>query len=440
MVGLFFCYNPFMGPILIFDKSFLQSLNPDEAMWLDNFFNTNITPLFFIETLADLEKEIKSGKTPEEIVGSLAYKTPDMSARPGVHHQTLIAGELLGYGEVEMSGRPIISGGKQVKTEDGYGLVFEQSPEEESFERWQDGDFLEVERLYAKAWREGLSEINLEDKYLLFQKFFPQDKPKTLAEIKKLSESIIDNYDPENILTFGLWLIGVPLHSQGKVLNYWKSIGRPPIRQIAPYFSYVLSVDLFFYLGIAADLIGRGRSSHKIDVAYLYYLPFCKVFTSSDKLHQQIVPFFLREDQSFISGLELKSDLKLLDEHYNLLSDEVKARGVSTFAMFPPQDKSFLICKLWDKYMAKDWRQRSFIPSDQRRPSVPEGLRQKLKELVDAAKTKEPDTDRINSDDAKQILIKRMVRGHKGKWTRFPPEVLNRRKNEQGEWEDIPET
>ena len=34
------------GPFLIFDKSTLQALNPDEAHWLDNFFISNITPLF----------------------------------------------------------------------------------------------------------------------------------------------------------------------------------------------------------------------------------------------------------------------------------------------------------------------------------------------------------------------------------------------------------
>ena len=43
-----------MGPIIIFDKSTLECLNPDEAVWLDQFFNSNITPLFYIETLADL--------------------------------------------------------------------------------------------------------------------------------------------------------------------------------------------------------------------------------------------------------------------------------------------------------------------------------------------------------------------------------------------------
>ena len=39
------------------------------------FFMSNITPLFYIETFADLEKEVRVGKTPEQIVGEIAYKT-----------------------------------------------------------------------------------------------------------------------------------------------------------------------------------------------------------------------------------------------------------------------------------------------------------------------------------------------------------------------------
>ncbi|MFH1562234.1 MAG: hypothetical protein ABIF11_02270 [Nitrospirota bacterium] len=74
-----------MGPSLIFDKSALQSLNPDEAMWLDNFYLANITPLFFVETLADIEKKVQAGKTPEQIVGNIAYKTPDTGC-VNTHH------------------------------------------------------------------------------------------------------------------------------------------------------------------------------------------------------------------------------------------------------------------------------------------------------------------------------------------------------------------
>lgn len=59
-----------VGSILIFDKSTLQSLSVDESCWLDNFFRPNITPLFFVETLADLEKQVARGRTPEQTVVS----------------------------------------------------------------------------------------------------------------------------------------------------------------------------------------------------------------------------------------------------------------------------------------------------------------------------------------------------------------------------------
>jgi hypothetical protein len=84
------------GPILIFDKSALQALSVDESNWLDNFFMTNITPLFFAETLADLEKEIRDGRTPEQVVGNLALKTPDMSSTACAHHWKIISGVLAG--------------------------------------------------------------------------------------------------------------------------------------------------------------------------------------------------------------------------------------------------------------------------------------------------------------------------------------------------------
>ena len=41
-----------MGPITIFDKSALQALNMDEAVWFDAFFLANVVPLFYVETLA----------------------------------------------------------------------------------------------------------------------------------------------------------------------------------------------------------------------------------------------------------------------------------------------------------------------------------------------------------------------------------------------------
>lgn len=161
-----------MGPVIIFDKSALESLNPDEAMWLDNFYLSNITPIFFIETLADLEKEVGRGRTPAEVVGNLAYKTPDMNSKPNAHHATLLEGELFAGVKLDMYlGRPHVSGGKTVELDGKTGVIYQQAPEEEALSRWQKNEFLDLERLYAKVWRRGLTNLNLKKYHDFFQRF-----------------------------------------------------------------------------------------------------------------------------------------------------------------------------------------------------------------------------------------------------------------------------
>lgn len=425
-----------MGPSIIFDKSTLQSLNIDEAVWLDQFYLTNITPVFFVETLADLEKEIRSGRKPEEIVGSLAIKTPDFSSKPNADYKHLLEGELWGLGTLDLeNGRPHISGGKKVELGNKTGVVFQQSPEEEALSRWHKHEFLDIERMYAKAWRNDLSNINLEKQYQIFQAFFPLGKPKDLPTVKKFVDFYINTPDQEKVLMFGLTMIGVSDSGRNEILERWRNLGKPNIKDFAPYFHYIFSLDLFFYIAISADLIGRGRPSHKIDLSYLYYLPFCNIFTSNDKLHKIITPFFLRENQTFLSGEEFKNDLSKLNSHFDSLPDEIKERGVVTFATIPPDDDSFLTTKMWDKYMSKDWRKLPHM-SPQPKSNVGEKIYAEIRDMVKKAETTESVTD-MDRDESDSMVIQRSVMAQKGKWKRFPPEVINRRKNENGEWADV---
>ena len=92
------------GPSLIFDKSSLESLNLDEAVLLDNFYSSVITPIFFVECLADLEKNMRSKSTPEQLVGSLADRTPNAAASPFIISTFCVrnsAGDLICHGRWE---------------------------------------------------------------------------------------------------------------------------------------------------------------------------------------------------------------------------------------------------------------------------------------------------------------------------------------------------
>jgi hypothetical protein len=48
----------------------------DESVRLEAFFSVNVVPLFYVETLAALEKNVAEGSSPDDLVGMLAAKTP----------------------------------------------------------------------------------------------------------------------------------------------------------------------------------------------------------------------------------------------------------------------------------------------------------------------------------------------------------------------------
>ena len=139
------------GPSLIFDKSSLESLNLDEAVLMDNFYMSTMTPLFFVECLADLEKTIRSKSTPEQLVGSLATRTPEAQACANIHHQTILQGELTRQFDLTtVLERPQLGGGKPVQLGDKKGIIFSAARE-----------FSRVQRLAGTEGVEGFAYISL---------------------------------------------------------------------------------------------------------------------------------------------------------------------------------------------------------------------------------------------------------------------------------------
>src|ERR1700730_8982663 len=132
--------------------------------------------------------------------------------------------------------------------------------------------------------------------------------------------------DPEWLIAFGLNLWGAPETTE-YVLSNWMRERRPPIREHLPYFVFMLTINIFFCLVLPTQLLRNVKPSHKIDLAYLYYLPFCSVFTSKDYFHAQVVPLFLDANQTFVHGLDFKADLKKLDERYSALPESELRKG-----------------------------------------------------------------------------------------------------------------
>jgi hypothetical protein len=418
------------GPSLIFDKSSLESLNLDEAVLMDNFYMSTITPLFFVECLADLEKKIASKSTPEQLVGSLADRTPESQSYPNVHHMTVLNAELGRQFDLStVFGRVMLAGGQPVQLGDRKGFVFRQSPEAEALERWTKRQFLEVERNIAKGWRRSLTRVNFDAMVkAVMAELGHWRKPKTLADAKQIADTIIDYMDPEWLLRFGLDLLGVP-EATDWVIEDWTAGRRPPLRDHVPYFVFMLTINIFFCLVLPTQLLRNVKASHQVDLAYLYYLPFCSVFTSKDTFHAQIVPLFLGPNQTFVNGVDFKEDLKKLNAYYSALPEDVLKTGLINFAAFPPDDTGFFVTRMWDQYLPP-WRNIKSQPKRERDPEeerrILEEVRQ-LSESPDLQAHDERDIDKVN-----YVKLERSVHPRKGKWLRFSEDQIQRMR-ERGE-------
>lgn len=409
------------GPILIFDKSLIEALSPDEAVWLGQFYRVNVVPVFLVETLADLEKEVAAGRTPEQVVGRLAEKTSIMTADPNTHHWRLLMANLLGL-EVPMKRFVVRDDGRPVKQEGKDGWVFQGSEEARALDRWSSGRFLEAERESAKKWREEINAIDLDAIYHQFKPLVDAvQKPRSLKEVKALVDGWLNEPTfSERMIGATFQMQGIPHEAWPDIFTRWEAEGRPVLPVFAPYAAHVMSVDLFFAVALASDQIGRGRPTHRIDMSYLYYLPFCMVFASMDKLHAKTVPVFLRDDQEFVWGAELKSDLKRLDDYFSAFPEHVKAEGVMKFATHLPDDDSCLTRRLCDKFLSPAWRKEKSSPRVKTEEER-EKERRLIAEIKAAAKA--PTATPGSLEDAAFVVLTHRIPRRMGKWTMAPPDT-----------------
>lgn len=417
-------FGEIVGPIALFDKSFLQSLSVDESVWFDHFFLPVVSPLFFVETLADLAKQRKNGsRTPEDVVRVIADKTPVLSGAPCVHHAQLCIANLLGH-EAPHLGQIPVPGGRPVRNADGKpGVVFDNSPEAEAFARWQRGQFHEIEHGIASNWRAMLSELNLQE---IAQRMRSLGiTPQTCRSVKEaygIAAALVHSRnEPEQQIGLLFSFIQVPAHLQGPIVHRWARAGFPPLAGHAKYAAHVLMVEIFFQIALAAHLISAERPSNRADIAYLFYLPFCHIFVSGDKLHRLCAPVFLRREQDFIWAPDLKADLARINSELMTTTESERQAGLHKLAPRPPGDPSKLIVSLWQKHAP-----RSVDEDVERAPMSPETERKLVEHLNSFSKAPaDPDVAGIPSDELQAVSIERLVPARKGSWWLIPKKVAD---------------
>lgn len=411
-----------MGPITLYDKSFLQSLSVNEAMWFDHFFFPNTPPLFFIETLADLKKEYSDGRNPENEVRKIADKSPELSGGINWFHFNIYIQSLLGA-EIPMHlGQICPPPGKDVVVDGKNSTIFTQPPEFEALQRWQKGEFQFIEKEIAAAWRQSLkARPDLENVIPRIQALGVDiANLNSIEAVKDAVTQVIQGSTPFlNTLKLALHLQNVPGEYATAIISRYFNAGAKPLTWFAPYAAFVFSIDLFYYISVYRGFISGDRGSNKIDLAYLYYLPFCMLFTSSDNLHRRCAPLFLRPNQKFAWGPDLKAGLHAINEYYASLPEAEKEKGL--FAMAPnPPDIPGIISELWKALLPRHSKAQ---PAKKEvdpilRDAITKEIREKINRAIAA-----PPAPYKSSDKSDSIIIQRITRKRRGDWWQLPKDI-----------------
>ena len=248
--------------------------------------------------------------------------------------------------------------------------------------------------MLAEKWRASLDQVDLQSFATNFRSSLTSVDRMNLTVAVAIADRVCSGERGarySSLKALALYL-RVPPHHYQTILRRWKAAGGPPITEFAPFAAWCLRVNIIADLAIAYQLISKPmEAKNRIDMQYLYYLPFCDVFTSHDKFHKSLVPLLLRNDQTFVDGEALKADLAKINLHFTGLSDEAKAKGRMNYAGYPPRIPELLTYKLWDKHVGRGWQNHAENPIEVT-PEINARLMEHLRPMIDAIERQKGNT------------------------------------------------
>jgi hypothetical protein len=368
------------APVLILDKSAVESLSPEQVQFLFKHFFVNIPQIFLNEVQGDLQK-IRKGETKDNSIRrvvALAGKSHRIDSMVNAYYKFLCFNSLLGF-DVPMDGRCMGSNPvKTVQSSLGKGIVIDQSEGDEKLLRWALGAFTEEEVKESEVWRQRIQKLDL-NLYLRQLDILKITLPKSDShkELPTAAETILDNPAYQMILL--LWLLAIINITAGEdhriIVERWKVSGLP-LKEFAPYAYYCLKVYFVFFVGLQNNLFSA-KPTNRLDLEYCFYLPFCHAFVSKDDFHRRLVPLLLRHDQRFVWADDLRADLNRLIDEWNSLDDSAKQERYIQYGKYPPQIEDSIVSNLWERYMPPRTK-----PAGNLLPTLPKEFVDQIREVL----------------------------------------------------------
>src|SRR5712691_11652366 len=303
-----------IGPLLMFDKSFLEMLNANEVSELSMHFKFVGTPSLIGEIIADLKLEPSKRRLPSDVVKALSRKMQKVHGLQPANYRKLAIANIYAH-EISMIGQvPVDSSAPNVHvTPDRRGVLYDSTPEQVLWARWANGDFESEDELTATTWRNGIEQIDLEGLASVWKQFSSQHFSGVSNQNELISALDVFMRDStpavqREILDMTLDLLRASAQDR-RVAHALMNIGEMrSVAEFAPYAASVIRLFLAFASGLARGFIGP-RSTNYTDLQYLYYSPFCMVFVSNDKFHREMWRA-TSGVHTFLWGQDVKDDLR----------------------------------------------------------------------------------------------------------------------------------
>lgn len=331
-----------MGPTLLLDKSAFQALSAPEMHKSSHYFIWNRVDILYLEILGDFTKKTKTSSSRNE-ASILADKVTVVNSMQNDCYRTLAVVDLLGA-VVEMDGKIVLNPKNRTRIDGQNALMIDETSFCEMLHRWQKGDFVEAERLFADSWGKIADSLKA-DGYLqcLTSNHIIIPKSTSVDELGFEIDKLLRNTNMQHVfLNMFLSYLDVDRKTKYIIRNLLKR-SRYSLQKVAPYAFYCLKVFALFLGANKFDLISK-QATDRIDLEYLFYLPFCHVFSSDDRLHKKLSPALMRKDQVFLSGKDLKKGIQEI-ESLPAYKETMNAKYVP----IPPMPKESIIREVWLK-------------------------------------------------------------------------------------------
>jgi hypothetical protein len=338
------------GPVLLLDKSTFQGLSSREHLYRSIHFFEMVTPILVTEILGDLSKVLEEGRDPAVKVAELAGKFHG-SGGPVNHDARLLAAQALIGNDIPMTGQVLAQGGRDADHPQlGRGFMIDLTWWNEAIMRWRAGRFSDVERQYSEMWR---AVTHLPGFSSLWEEFLARGiilpKINAMGELPTALDRVVNEPHLQDAwLEILLHRFRIDGREEAYIRERWAALGRP-MRTFAPYAFHCLKVWVGLAFIVRHNLF-KWAPTHIIDIQYLNYMPFCQVFSSNDKLHRLLAPVLKREDQTFLTGDELKAMLKAEAATWDAMDGQKHSRlRWALNSPLPGRDSALF--NLWRRYL-----------------------------------------------------------------------------------------